>query len=787
MINNNDTSVLKELFKTGQADSGNIQIIKSSFNVLGVFIVAVDIDGRILFINNRGCEVLEIPGHSGYSGCNFTDTLVDQNEKNKTQSKLNSFLSDSQIHDLELTYRFKTHSGNERIIRAQTIKITDNDNAAIGFLVTGKDLTENIKARESLEKNIDLYRVLLNSIPGLTIFVFNRDLQFILAEGTEIQKSGLSPQDIINKKLDEIPDKKLKKRWGILLPEVLDGKNIKTEYKLRNNYYHLIGLPLSFEEGKVITGLAVVRNITGERLSERILKKSRNDAVKEGKAKNRFLARVTHEIRTPLNAIMGFTEQLAATDLSYTQLKYVKIIDKSSELLLSLVNDILVLSKIEAGQISFEKNVFRLKKAIKYVFEALSSKANRKNIGFNYALDDKADRILRGDSFRLQQILMNMLNNAIKFTSKGEVRLICSAEQETERDITIKFDVIDTGTGISNKYLKDIFNQYKRGDEENEKTYEGTGIGLAICKNLIELQKGSLSVSSQKGAGTTFSFILTYEKANKEDLFSPTDEVADKEKLKDIRILMVDDDNLNLLLGKTILDKYECNYDIADSGSLAIEKINNNKYDLILLDIHMPETDGIKVARHLRKKLKDNRTRIIAMTAAALRDDIRKFEKSGIDDFIIKPFKEDYLFSKLCNVLGKGEIKTQTSKTEIILKKEISPKPYNLHELHKMAGSDTSFIIQTLNLFIDNSNQAIERFRYYLNEKNWEQIGETAHKLLPSYRHLEVHHVVRKLLSIKKKTLITNDSEGVESLVEKTIVEIEKILTELRKEIPGKN
>ncbi len=786
MNNLNNIRFVGELFEKRQSESQNALIVKSSFNVLELFIIAVDKNGKIVFMNNRALELLDISDDTEYQGDDFSEILVDPEEKIEVKTVISSFLADTKTHSLKSEYKLQSSSGSEHIIDAQTIKIAGEDGAVKGILIAGKDVTEKTKTRESLEKNIDLYRVLLNSIPGLNIFVFNNELRFILAEGSKFRKVGLTPKDFIGKKLNEIPDGKLKKKWMEILPLVLDGRRIEKEYKFGKNHYLIIGLPLSFKDNKVNTAIAVVRNITGEKLTEKILRKSKNEAVKDGHAKNRFLARVTHEIRTPLNAIMGFTEQLAATELSHDQRKYVKIIDKSSELLLSLVNDILVLSKIEAGQISFEKNVFRLRNTVMYVFDALSSRAGQKNIDFKYKIEKQADRIIRGDSLRLQQILMNMLNNALKFTKNGDVRLLCSAHKETERNISIKFDVIDTGIGISDKHLKDIFKQYTRGERETEGVYEGTGLGLAICKNLIELQNGSLSVSSQKGVGTRFSFILTYEKASEEDMFSSSHEITDKEKLKGIRILLVDDDSVNLLLGKTILDKLNCEYDLADSGSLAIERINKNNYDLILLDIHMPDINGIKVAKYLRKKKQDSKTRIIAMTAAALRDDVMQFEKTGIDDFIIKPFKEIYLYNKICDILGLGKSTHQKLKTEIILKKEISPKPYNLAELQKMAGNDSEFMNQTLRLFIDNSNQAIERFRYYIMEENREHIGETAHKLLPSYRHLEAQTVVRKLLNIKKRTLISKDHEGIEDLVEDTITEMKKVLTELKKELfPG--
>ena len=669
---------------------------------------------------------------------------------------------------------------DKRKIDPQAKKICDDNENTIGTLLSGKDLTSHTSDQQKLIIDLNLSRAVLHNIPEINVFLFDKDLRFIITEGLEIPKTGLSGLNLEGNTLYDLPNNRIKNKWIPLFKKVLTGEIVKEEYRFKNNNFLIKINPLKDADDKIILGLAVIRDITGEKLYKKILSKAKDEAVKSEKLKTQFLARVTHEIRTPLNAIMGFTEQLLQTKLTVKQKEYVSIIDKSSEHLLSLVNDILILSKIEANQLNFESSPFKLEDVIKYAHSALLEKANNKNLGFTYIIEDNTARIIVGDQFRLQQILINLLDNAIKFTNRGSVRLKCSVHSESKKKIILKFDIYDTGIGISSENLKYIFNQYSQSISGTGKHNEGVGLGLAICKNLIELHNGTLTISSQEGSGTTLSFTIPYSKAKNADLAAFNPDKPDTDKLKNKKVLLVDDDSVNLLLGKAILEKLSCSLEIANNGNEAISKLDKGKYDIILLDIYMPDISGIEVAKYLRKKKKDKDTKILALTAAAVKDDIMKFRKNGIDDYLIKPFREINLYNKMCEVLKLTIKPLQKSKSEIILKREISPKPYSINELKEMAGGDEVFIEQTLNIFFENSENAVRNFRKLLKEKNWKEIGELAHKLLPSFRHLEINSVITRLIELKVKTLIDMDYSGVNKLVSETISEIENVIKEMK-------
>ncbi len=785
MDTNSDHELLKSFFISNPETSSECRITKKCFDILGLFIIVIDCNWRIVFVNKRAAEVLGRTGND-LTGKSFIKKLVVNDSQKGIRAGLKVlFSANSKISSVNILYRLRSAGGNDKIIDSDSKKIVDDSGRLLGILISGKDVTEYNVSQRNLKKDINLYRILLNKIPEVNVFVFDRDKRFTLAEGIEMHKIGLSPADFDDKKLSDFPLKKLKRIWDPLFESVLQGESISKEYKVHNYNYLFRASPLRDTTGNIHSGLVVTRNVTGQKLSEKILRKAKDQAVKLVNVKTDFLARVSHEIRTPLNAIMGFTEQLLQTELSALQAEYVNIVDNSSELLLSLVNDLLVMSKIEADQIRFDVQPFIIRNTINYVYKALSVKAARKNLEFSYSVDKRLDRVVKGDSFRLEQILINLLTNAIKFTSKGVVKIDCSLHRETSDDVTIRFDITDTGIGISEKHLKLIFKKYSQSKSNGSLGQEGIGLGLAICKNLIELQNGSLTVSSQQGAGTTFSFLIPYKKGKDEDLPVYYSETTGGGRLEGTKVLVVEDDSINMLLATTILKKLKCIVDTAHNGTNAIEKLKSGIFDLVLLDIRLPDINGVEVAKYLRNSKNGKGTKIIALTAQAMKDDIRKYEEAGIDDFVIKPFKEAYLYNKICEVLSLAKVTVQKPKTEVILRSEMNPRPYDLYELKKMAGNDAGFINQTLELFIENSENAVKSFRHYLKNNDYKQIGETAHKILPSYRHLEVDSVIPGLTELKTRTLVNKDPGDIDDLVYDTIKEIESLIVMLRGEMSG--
>lgn len=766
-------------------DSDNIyenEIIQQCFDVVGVFVIAVNLKGNITFANSAATEIL---GHDKKEiiGLNFIKDFVIEQKQKQTKKSIKSVIKGKSFYKKNTRYYIQGKKKQQRIIESKNVTIQDKNSHILGILISGRDITDYVLKQKDLQTDLSLYRLLANNIPDINLFIFDKKLRFILAEGNEMKNNDLNRDYFEENILYELPDKNLRKIWTPLFESALKGIESSKEYKYNNYHYYIWVLPVYTRMKKIFRGVAITQNITEDKQIERNLKKSKEEAERANRSKTDFLARVSHEIRTPLNAILGFAEQLKQTKLNENQNDYVNIIEKSSEHLLSLINDILVLSKIEARQIRFDKSPFKLKYTIEYLYNTMLVKANEKNIRFTCDIDPKLNQVLIGDQFRLKQILINLLGNAIKFTNTGSVVLKCILDEETHENVKVRFEVIDTGIGIKPEHLKSIFDRFKQANTTITKRYGGTGLGLAICKNLIELQAGSLSVSSKDGVGSTFTFVIPYKKGKSEDFIPDDIKTIDSKNLKDKKVLLVDDDKFNRLLANTILDKFECDTTIVTNGSEAISYLDNQSFDIVLLDIHMSKTSGVDVAEYIRKQKKDQKTKILAVTAAVLKDDIQKYFSVGMDDFLIKPFKENELYNKMCELLKINKGKEVEENKQHFIEEITKPKKYDLSELVKMANDDKDFINSMLDTFIDNSESTIHLFKKYLKDENWVEIGETAHKILPSYKHLKINDVVSKLNEIKKLTLINQNYKDIPELTKRTVNLMKTISEDLKKEM----
>jgi signal transduction histidine kinase len=369
-------------------------------------------------------------------------------------------------------------------------------------------------------------------------------------------------------------------------------------------------------------------------------------------SKSKFLAGMSHEIRTPLNSVIGFSEQLSQADLQPEQKEQIDAIRNSSEMLLELVNEILDFSKYETGKMSFENTPFILSQVMDDVFNGMNIHALKKKLYLENQITIDNDICCEGDKMRLKQVIMNLLGNAIKFTVKGRVTLKANIEQQPGDTILLKVMVKDTGLGIDKNDLPNIFEEFSQVAMAQKATrHKGTGLGLAICKKIIELQGGKISVTSTPGEGSAFSFELPLKKCELpeiQEVQSLSNELM-AELVKDKYILFAEDNQLNVLLGSTILKKWKIRYDIAYTGHEALQLHKKNKYDMILTDIQMPEMNGLELTEIIRNTPNDAKSNIpiMALTANVMKEDRDIYYKAGINDVILKPFLEKNLVEKI--------------------------------------------------------------------------------------------------------------------------------------------
>lgn len=378
------------------------------------------------------------------------------------------------------------------------------------------------------------------------------------------------------------------------------------------------------------------------------------------KAKQQFLANMSHEIRTPMNAIVGFTNVVLKTELNKDQKEYINAIKVSGDALIILINDILDLAKVNAGKMTFEQSQFNLSDSISTMLQLFEAKINEKNLDLVKEYDQAIPQILVGDPMRLRQIILNLASNAIKFTSEGKITMSVRLLEEKAKTATIEFRLADTGIGIPANKLQNIFNNFEQAHIETSTSYGGTGLGLAIVKQLVELQGGSVFVNSKSGEGSTFGFILTFNKIAPGTEIESIKELkrvsnnTDDTLIKKVKVLVAEDIPLNQLLIKIILADFGFELDIANNGKIAIEKLNENEYDIVLMDLQMPEMNGFQATDYIRNTMHSN-IPIIALTADVTTIDVERCKEVGMNDYISKPIDEQLLYNKMIQFLKKTE------------------------------------------------------------------------------------------------------------------------------------
>ena len=530
-----------------------------------------------------------------------------------------------------------------------------------GTLSTGilRDVSEQVKVKDALEKSEKQHRLLFYDNP-VPMFLFSEeDNEIVEVNNAIINKYGYSRDEFKN----------LKKVNAHLFRSICDlVKQLKNDADKNSKPFNEWGHKL--KNGKVIfveghvndidyldnkIKLVSINDVTSVVYNEMELIAAKQKAENAKDMQSQFLSNMSHEIRTPMNGIIGMSRLLSQEELTIEQEKYLKAIKSSADNLMVIINDILDFSKIEAGKIVIEQTPFNLREQMDILCETLKIKAHEKSIYLKANIDDAIPKKLIGDPVRFNQILFNLIGNALKFTEKGGITINIMQQEISEDVVELLIEVQDTGIGISKEKLATIFDSFIQANRTTTRKYGGTGLGLTISKQLVELQGGKIWVNSAEQKGSIFSFTITYKKAKQLEEISST---GNTDKFKEqkilhglgaIKVLLVEDHDINQLLALTVLEKWNFIVDLAENGLEAIEKVKENDYHVVLMDISMPEMDGYDATRYIRKKFESpkNQVPIIALTASALIGENQKCFKVGMNDFVAKPFDADHLLTKI--------------------------------------------------------------------------------------------------------------------------------------------
>lgn len=512
---------------------------------------------------------------------------------------------------------------------------------------------------------------------------------------------------------------------------------------LESNY-----VPLVDEQGLTIGLLGIYRDITQRKNAEDKLKLAMQQAEAANTAKSQFLANMSHEIRTPMNAVIGLSYLVLRTELDDTQRDYIEKVNSAAESLLKIINDILDFSKIEANHLDLEHKAFWLQDVLQSLENLMGLKAAEKQLELSLNVDSNVPDSLVGDSVRLEQVLINLANNAIKFTAKGKVTINVHLVSSEKNKACLLFEVIDTGIGISEQQILKLFTPFSQADASTTREFGGTGLGLSICKQLCKLMHGGIEVSSEVGGGSCFSFTvlidLQQENKQKPETGSPgllkIKSTQAKQQLAGSRLLLVEDNQLNIDLVLGLLSSNDIHIDIAENGQQALDCIDKHRYDIVLMDCQMPVMDGYEATRRIRQQSHLQTLPVIAMTANVMQDDVEKSLKSGMNDHIGKPIDVDVLFNTLIHWINHDAEeavipanKTREAEDQTVIESRTvdwSRIPLlNTQEALLRVMGDQDLYIDILFSFLDSQSDAVELLSSALEKTDIELAKRLIHSL----------------------------------------------------------
>lgn len=520
------------------------------------------------------------------------------------------------------------------------------------------DITARKKSEEIIRANEEKYRRII-SIMKLGLLELDTENLITFSNEAFCELSGYQTAELLGKKpSDLIRTEESLYRIGKINnqthQETLNffASEVEVKDKWGNAKWWLIGrAPRYNETGQMIGSMGIHLDLTGHRELELSLIKAREEAEKSAKAKEVFLANMSHEIRTPLNGIIGMVRELMDTQLSVEQNTSVSHAQTASQHLLSIINNILDLSKIEAGAFELEKKPFNLKEIMEEAERILRPSITKKELAVTFLVDNKLSNCFLGDAPRIRQVLLNIVNNAIKFTEAGFINVECKVVGASETSQHVKIIIADSGIGMEENFIKMIFNKFSQENNTMRRKYGGTGLGMAITHELVNLLGGKIQVESEKGSGTKFIMDFNFEihsNQPKDEAPMPIDYMKT---LSGKNILLVEDNQMNRLVATNLLKRYQINIVLANHGREALEKIEEQSFDMILMDLQMPVMDGLEATRLIRKQ--NNKTPIVALTANAFKSEIASCYEAGMNDFATKPFEVEVLLSTIAKNLLK--------------------------------------------------------------------------------------------------------------------------------------
>ncbi len=702
-------------------------------------------------------------------------SLVHENDQLKVNKILDKLISGNSS-SFKTEYRMRCKDGQYKWIAASFSVVFGKQNKALRILGTHSDITERKMAIERLKESELRYK---------SFFSKNSAVMLIIEPDTgKIQFANQAAVDYYGYDADSL------RQMNILDINIMDSEEVRAEEQnaeKEERSYHYFKHKLadgSIRDVEVYSSTMHIRSqtlqyiivfdITKRIQAEKDLQKAKDEAEEANKVKSLFVSNVSHEIRTPLNAIIGLTELITdEQDLSPQLRENIKSIKYSSDHLLDVINDVLDFSKLEAGKVVLEQTDFDIFSLVKESSKTIGFKAKEKGITTRVDIQPNIPKVLKGDPSRLKQILLNLLSNAVKFTSEGSIDIKVNIMEMDGSRVNLKFAVSDTGIGIPEDVQSTIFESFMQAASDTSRKYGGTGLGLSICKKLVDLQKGTIGLESSEGAGSTFWFTISYLISEKAYLPDISRLGGQRKSLQDVKILLVEDDKMNQFVMKQLLKKWHAELEIAENGQEAIDLLSVKKFDLVLMDLHMPHLNGYEATAIIRdpsSAVLDHKVMVIALTADVTAETKERVQKAGMNDFISKPCDQEIIFEKIHRSILNKKTEFVEKKQDEELRLEVEkPRNENIKLRIKKAladifDDDLESTLSLISRFLKEIPRTIIGINEAFYDKDYETLGKLVHKIKPGYSYMGFSEVTGKIHKIQMLTKDLNDLQELEKL-----------------------
>lgn len=753
-----------------ESEERNRLVMSSSLDA----IVIADDKGEVQYWNPRAEQLFGWTPEEAM-GKSMAKLFIPSHMRSAHTDGMNRYLDSgiSRILNQELELSAVNKAGEE--FPVELIVVTYQQNGKHYFCGFLKDISSRKRSENLLKAQEEKYRNIITNM-NLGLLEVDTEENILFANQGFCDISGYRTEELIGGKTNKfllsgeeisiLEQKQQLRTKGVSDSYEIAVKNKKGEIR----WWFISGGPNYNDQGELTGSIGIHLDITKQKELESALAIAKTKAEEASVAKEAFLANMSHEIRTPLNAIIGMIRELSREELSPKQQTYLSHTDTAARHLLSIVNNILDISKIEAGELELEEHNFSLQALIANIISMLHFKASKKNIELTTTISDDVWPAYLGDSARIRQVLINLLDNAIKFTMEGSVRLHINVLEKDEDNQLIAITISDTGIGMDVDYIDQLFSKFSQAEKSTSRRFGGTGLGMSITKEIVRLMGGKIEVKSVKGQGTKFQINIRLTKG---DINNLSDRTQDNQHLlTGTHVLLVEDNVMNRLIANKSLSHFGCTADEAENGLVALELLKKNHYDLILMDIQMPELDGVETTKIIRNDMKLDLP-IVAVTANAFKKDIDLYLSIGMNAYVTKPFEEQELFNTIANQLHWNTLAAANSSSPI-------DNNYNLTQLRALSRGDEEFVLNMIEIFLQHTPPALVEIKDALLAKDYPTVARVAHRIKPSIESMGISQLdgVARDIELSAKAEDLNPAqlaEKVRFLSETLAVVLEKL------------